>query len=80
MKKSTKLGYLFASAMVAASGSALAQGTDIKGDPKNSGYALSPNGNVVVDPFGLCWRTGYFNKDLALKECDPSLLPPPPPP
>lgn len=80
MKRSAKLGYLFATALAATSGVAIAQGKDIKGDPKNSGYVLSPNGNVTVDPFALCWRTGYFTKEQALAECDPSLMPPPPPP
>ncbi len=78
MNRSTKLA-LFASAMVAVSGAAFAQGKDINGDPKNSGYVLSPNGNVVVDPFGLCWRTGSFQNSQALRECDPALVPPPPP-
>jgi OOP family OmpA-OmpF porin len=39
---------------------------------------------IVQDPFGLCWRTGYFTPDLAQIECDPDLVPkpavvPPPP-
>ena len=79
MKKSAKLGVLFASALAAASGVAVGQTKDIKGNPANSGYALDQRGNVVVDPYGLCWRDGYFVKEQALVECDPSLVPPPPP-
>jgi OOP family OmpA-OmpF porin len=45
--------------------------------------------NVVVkNPFGLCWRTGYWTPAMATTECDPDLVPkpapapvaPPPPP
>ena len=33
-------------------------------------------GNVVVkDPFGLCWRTGYWTPAMATMECDPALVP-----
>jgi len=69
------LAALLASAHTAA----LAQ-TDIKST--TGGYWASTNGNVVQDPFGLCWRTGYFTPDLAQIECDPDLFPkkPPPPP
>jgi len=80
MNKSTKLGLLFASALFAASGAATAQTKDIPGDTKNSGYALSPNGNVVQSATGLCWRTGYFAAPMALRDCDAALMPPPPPP
>ena len=68
MRNTAKRGCLFAAALAASSGAALAQSKDIKGDPKNSGYVLSPNGNVVVDPFGLCWRTGYWTPAMAIAE------------
>jgi OOP family OmpA-OmpF porin len=29
---------------------------------------------IVVDPFGLCWHTGYFTPDMAQIECDPDLV------
>src|SRR5271154_5986918 len=78
MNKSVKvfaLAALLASVPFAASAQ-----TDIKS--RTGGYVQSSNGNVVQDPFGLCWRTGYFTPDLAQVECDPSLVkkPPPPPP
>lgn len=71
MKKSMKLAYLVASIAVAASaGSAYAQ-QDIKGNPPDSGYVLDNRGNVVVDPFGLCWRDGYWTPAHANVEgCD----------
>jgi OOP family OmpA-OmpF porin len=65
---------------------AFAQSKDIKGSTPTSGYVLDPRGNVVVDPFALCWRDGYFTPAMAINECDPDLVPkkvaaaPPPPP
>jgi OmpA-OmpF porin, OOP family len=83
MIKSVKLGHLFAAAALAASAStAFAQ----------AGYVQSPDGKVVMDPFGLCWRTGYWTPANAYNECDADLAPkaapaaaprvaaPPPPP
>jgi OOP family OmpA-OmpF porin len=36
--------------------------------------------NVVVkNPFGLCWRTGYWTPAMATAECDPDLVPKPAP-
>jgi OOP family OmpA-OmpF porin len=53
-------------------------------------YARDPSNAVIKDPFGLCWRTGYWtpaaaSADPAVAECDPDLAPkpkpaPPPPP
>ena len=41
------------------------------------GYVMAPaSGNVVVkNPFGLCWRTGYWTPAMATLECDPDLVP-----
>ena len=47
---------------------------------KTSGYVQSTNGMIVQDPYGLCWRTGYFTPNLAQTECDPSLMPKAPAP
>jgi len=43
----------------------------------DNGYLMAPAaGNVVVkDPFGLCWRTGYWTPAMATTECDPDLVP-----
>jgi OOP family OmpA-OmpF porin len=57
--------------------------TDIPAATPVSGYAQDARGIIVRDPFGLCWRTGYFTPALAQYECDPDLVPrpaPPPPP
>lgn len=51
--------------------------TDIKAATPVSGYVQDARGNVVRDPFGLCWRTGYFTPALAQIECDPDLVPKP---
>ena len=53
--------------------------TDIKAATPVSGYAQDARGVVVRDPFGLCWRTGYFTPALAQIECDPDLVPKPAP-
>ncbi len=40
------------------------------------GYVEAPVSNVVVkDPYGLCWRTGYWTPAMATTECDPDLVP-----
>ena len=41
-----------------------------------NGYVMAGNANVVVkNPFGLCWRTGYWTPAMATTECDPDLVP-----
>ena len=54
------------------------------------GYWKSgPAGATWMNPFGLCWRAGYWTPAMATAECDPDLAPkaapapraaPPPPP
>jgi len=66
MKKTAKLGVLFATVVMAvASGTAIAQSKDIPGAKNAPAYVLDPRGNVVVDPFGLCWRTPWWTPQLA---------------
>ena len=81
MNKSVKMSTL-AALLATASGSALAQQplTDIKAATPVSGYVQDSRGVIVRDPFGLCWRTGYFTPALAQIECDPDLVPKPPAP
>jgi OmpA-OmpF porin, OOP family len=83
MNKSVKMSTL-AALLASASGAALAQApiTDIPAATPVSGYAQDSRGIIVRDPFGLCWRTGYFTPALAQFECDPDLVPKPvaPPP
>ena len=65
MKKSIKLG-LVASALMTVSGLVFAQATDIKlVDPRESPYVIDPRGVIVKDPFGLCWRTGFWTPAAA---------------
>ena len=44
---------------------------------QDHGYVMAPaSDNVVVkNPFGLCWRTGYWTPAMATMECDPDLVP-----
>jgi OmpA-OmpF porin, OOP family len=46
---------------------------------QTSGYATDTRGDVIKDPFNLCWRTGYWTPAMAIAECDPDLVPKPPP-
>ncbi len=80
MNTSVKMSTL-AALLATASGAAMAQQpvTDIQAATPVSGYAQDARGNIVRDPFGLCWRTGYFTPALAQYECDPDLVPKPVP-
>ncbi len=70
MKKlSTLAQVLLAAAIGVSSSAAMAQGVN------KSGYTVDGRNEVVKDPFGLCWRTGYWTPALAIAECDPDLLP-----
>lgn len=93
MKNSAKLACLLTTALVAASGAAFAQSKDIPGAKNAPAYVTDARGNVVVDPFGLCWRTPWWTPQLAGIDgpkgagcaCDKAVLPkevcePPPPP
>ena len=53
-----------------ASASAIAQNAQ--------GYWHS-SGQIVKDPYGLCWRAGYWTPAMAVMECDPDLVPKPAP-
>jgi OOP family OmpA-OmpF porin len=75
MKKIVTL-MLAASAMLA--GSALAQTsppfapltTDIQAKTPYSAYVQDARGVIARDPFGLCWRTGYWTPADAVPGCD----------
>ena len=70
-----KLGKLVfaASAVVAFSASAQVV-TDIKAKTPNSAYVQDSRGVIVRDPFGLCWRTGYWTPADAVPGCDGPLV------
>ena len=42
-------------------------------------YAVDFNGEVVRDPFGLCWRTYSWTPELAIPECEGQAAPKPKP-
>ena len=44
-----------------------------------SGYLQDTRGDVVKNPYNLCWRTGFWSPALAIAECDPDLVPKPKP-
>jgi OmpA-OmpF porin, OOP family len=73
MNKSVKM--LTLAAVLAVSGTEAMAQADIKAPTPVSGYVQSTNGNIVRDPFGLCWHTGYFTPALAIAACDPDLVP-----
>jgi OOP family OmpA-OmpF porin len=93
MNKSAKLGCLLATAMSVACGAVFAQAKDIPGGKTPPAYVTDARGNIVVDPFGMCWRTPAWTPQLAGADgwqgagcqCDKDALPkevcsPPPPP
>ncbi|MFL6716252.1 MAG: outer membrane protein OmpA [Burkholderiaceae bacterium] len=70
-----KLGKLVfaASAVVAFSASAQVV-TDIKAKTPNGAYVQDSRGVIVRDPFGLCWRSGYWTPADAVPGCDGPLV------
>ncbi len=56
------------------SGSAFAQ-QDIKANAPHSAYVQDARGVIARDPFGLCWRTGYWTPADAVAGCDKPLAP-----
>lgn len=77
MKLLVKLA-IAASALIAVSASAQTI-TDIKANAPYSAYVQDARGVIVRDPFGLCWRTGYYTPADAVAGCDAPLAPPAPP-
>ncbi|MFA5914833.1 MAG: OmpA family protein [Burkholderiales bacterium] len=70
MNKTVKqLALVLSAALVLGMGVSSAYAQDI-------GYVQAPvSGVVVKNPFGLCWRTGYWTPAMATAECDPDLVP-----
>jgi OmpA-OmpF porin, OOP family len=95
-----KLATLVFAATAAMAGSASAQSappyapltTDIKAPTPYSAYVQDARGVIARNPFGLCWRTGYWTPADAVPGCDAPLcveperlengkcVAPPPPP
>jgi OOP family OmpA-OmpF porin len=83
MKKNMATLMLAASAAMA--GSAFAQSappyapltTDIQAPKPYSAYVQDARGVIARNPFGLCWRTGYWTPADAVPGCDAPLCVPP---
>lgn len=77
----TKLATLMLAATAAMAGSAFAQSappyapvtTDVMANKPYSAYVQDARGVIVRDPFGLCWRTGYWTPADAVPGCDAPL-------
>jgi OOP family OmpA-OmpF porin len=50
--------------------------TDIHAQTGNSAYAQDGSNVIVRNPFGLCWRSGYWTPSDAVPGCDGQLVPP----
>ena len=74
MNKLVKLVFA-ASAVVAFSAQAQTI-TDIQAKTPNSAYVQDSRGVIVRDPFGLCWRTGYWTPADAVPGCDGEIAKP----
>jgi OOP family OmpA-OmpF porin len=66
-----------ASAVAAISASAQTI-TDIQANKPHSGYVQDSRGVIVRDPYGLCWRTGFYTPADAVAGCDAPIAPPAP--
>lgn len=62
-------------ATLLASNTANAEITDIMANKPYSAYVQDARGVVARNPWGLCWRTGYWTPADALEGCDKPLAP-----
>lgn len=69
MKKVTKFLLAACVASTLAPLSALAQD-----ETNDGGDWVNPNKIVWKDPYGLCWRSGFWTPAMATAECDPYLI------
>ena len=69
-KTAKRLALVLSAALALGMGASSAFAQDV-------GYVKAPTSeNVTVkNPFGLCWRTGYWTPAMATTECDPDLVP-----
>ena len=80
-----KIATLMLAASAVLAGSAFAQSappyapltTDIQANKPYSAYVQDSRGVIARDPFGLCWRTGYWTPADAVPGCDAPLCVPP---
>ncbi|GAC1410391.1 MAG: OmpA family protein [Burkholderiaceae bacterium] len=73
-----KLGKLVFAATAVVAISASAQ-ENIQARTPTSAYVQDSRGVIVRDPFGLCWRTGYWTPADAVPGCDGEIAKPAPP-
>lgn len=74
MNKLVKL--VFAASAVVAFSAQAQEIKDIKANTPNSAYVQDSRGVIVRDPFGLCWRTGYWTPADAVPGCDGEIAKP----
>ena len=75
MKTSIKFAALFAGALL--SMAAIADDIkDIQAAQPVSAYVQDARGVIARDPFGLCWRTGYWTPANAVAGCDGEIAAP----
>jgi OOP family OmpA-OmpF porin len=74
-----KLGKLVFAATAVVAFSASAQ-ENIQAKTPTSAYVQDSRGVIVRDPFGLCWRTGYWTPADAVPGCDGEIAKPAPAP
>jgi OOP family OmpA-OmpF porin len=74
-----KLGKLVFAATAVVAISASAQ-ENIQAKTPTSAYLQDSRGVIVRDPFGLCWRTGYWTPADAVPGCDGEIAKPAPAP
>lgn len=43
-------------------------------DVRTQGYLVDSQGALVKSGTGLCWRTGYWTREMAIEECDPEFV------
>jgi OOP family OmpA-OmpF porin len=84
-KNMKKIATLMLAASAAMAGGAFAQSappyapltTDIQANKPYSAYVQDSRGVIARNPFGLCWRTGYWTPADAAPGCDAPLCVPP---
>jgi OOP family OmpA-OmpF porin len=84
-KYMNKIATFMLAASAAMTGSAFAQSAppyssadkDIQAKTPYSAYVQDARGVIARDPFGLCWRTGYWTPADAVPGCDAPICVPP---
>ena len=74
MNKLVKL--VFAASAVVALSAQAQEIKDIQAKTPNSAYVQDSRGVIVRNPFGLCWRTGYWTPADAVPGCDGEIATP----